>query len=228
MSAIKHFIDESIRREEIDAFLAKELERAGYASAEIARTPLGTRIIIYAMKPGLIIGRRGENIRELTKVIEEKFKLSNPQIAVSEIEVPELNARIMASRIVDSLQKGTHFRRTSFWVLNQIMKGGALGAEIVVRGTLTSQRHRSEKSRAGYIPRSGDPALKNTRLAVVHVKLKQGLLGINVKIIPPDASFPDRLSYNQPAKEVATQPEMAGSSSKEDHGDGEDKTKGEE
>ena len=91
MSAIKHFIDESIRREEIDEFLAKELEKAGYANAEIARTPLGTRIVIYAMKPGLVIGRRGENIRELTKIIEEKFKLSNPQIAVSEIEVPELN-----------------------------------------------------------------------------------------------------------------------------------------
>ena len=70
-----------------------------------------------------------------------------------------------------------------------------MGTEIIIRGKLTSQRHRYEKYRAGYIPRSGEPAIRNTRTAVVHVKLKQGLLGINVKIIPPDAVFPEpRLS----------------------------------
>jgi small subunit ribosomal protein S3 len=224
MSAIKHFIDESIRGEEIDAFLEKELERVGYAGAEIARTPLGTRIIIYAMKPGLVIGRRGENIRELTRIIEERFKLSNPQIAVSEIEVPELNARIMASRIADALQKGTHFRRTGFWVLNQIMKAGALGSEIIIRGKLTSQRHRYEKYRAGYIPRSGEPALRNTRAAVTHVKLKQGLLGINVKIIPPDATFPDRITYKPPIKKEALETKMSVTSTEQGRGDGEKNT----
>ncbi|MFH0897838.1 MAG: 30S ribosomal protein S3 [Candidatus Bathyarchaeota archaeon] len=217
MSAIKHFIEESIRSEEIDEFLSKELERAGYARAEIAKTPLGTRIIIYAMKPGLVIGRRGENIRELTRIIEEKFKLSNPQIAVSEIEVPELDARIMASRIADALQKGTHFRRTGFWVLNQIMKAGALGTEIIIRGKLTSQRHRYEKYRAGYIPRSGEPAIRNTRVAVVHIKLKQGLLGINVKIIPPDAVFPDRITYKPATTKEAVESTIPETSSEQDN-----------
>jgi small subunit ribosomal protein S3 len=99
MSSTKHFINEATHREKIDSFLAKELERAGYSDSEISRTPLGTRIVIYAMKPGIVIGRRGESIRALTRVIEEQFKLPNPQIAVSEIEVPELDARIMASRI---------------------------------------------------------------------------------------------------------------------------------
>lgn len=193
MTATNHFINEATIREMLDEFLAKELEKAGYAYAEIARTPLGTRIVIYAMKPGLVIGRRGENIRELTRIVEEKFKITNPQIAVSEVDVPELNSRIMATKIVDALQRGTHFRRTAFWVLNQIMKAGALGAEIGIRGKLTTQRHRYEKYKAGYLPRSGDPAIKNIRVAVMHVKLKQGLLGINVKIIPPDASFPDRI-----------------------------------
>ena len=203
MSAIRHFIYEATRREEIDAFLAKELQRAGYADAEIVKTPLGTRIIIHVMKPGIVIGRRGENIRELTRVIGEKFKLSNPQIAVQEVEVPELNARIMASRIADSLQRGNHFRRTGFWALNQIMRVGAMGAEIVIRGKLTSQRHRYEKYKAGYNPRSGDPAIKNIRASVISVKLRQGTLGINVKIIPPDAIFPDRIIYNPPTqKEV--------------------------
>jgi small subunit ribosomal protein S3 len=73
------------------------------------------------------------------------------------------------------------------------MRAGAMGAEIVIRGKLTSQRHRYEKYREGYIVRSGDPALKNVRSAVTSVQLKQGMIGINVKIIPPGEIFPDRV-----------------------------------
>ncbi len=193
MSTITHFIDEAIRNKEIDEYLQTKLDKAGFGGAEIARTPLGTRVIIYATRPGLVIGRRGSNIVELTHLLEEKFKLQNPQIAVSEIEVPELNARVMASRIADALQRGIHFRRTGFWALNQIMKAGALGAEIVVRGKLTSQRHRYEKYKEGYIVRSGDPSIKSVRKAVTSVQLKQGLIGISLKIIPPGAVFPDRV-----------------------------------
>ena len=112
MSIVNHFINESMRQLEINDFLERELTRAGFGGAEIMRTPLGTRIIIYAMKPGVVIGRRGTNIRELTRLLEEKFELFNPQIAVSEVEVPELNANIMASRIADALQRGIHFTST--------------------------------------------------------------------------------------------------------------------
>jgi len=193
MSIIKHFISESVRNLEIDEYLEKALDRSGYGGVEITRTPLGTRVVIYAMKPGIVIGRRGTNIRDLSKVIEEKFNLSNPQIAVSEIEVPELNAKIMASRMSESLLKGTHFRRVGFWASNQIMNAGALGVEIIIRGKLTTQRHRFEKYVAGYLPKAGDPAIKNVRRAVVHVKLKPGTLGITVKIVPPDAVLTDKI-----------------------------------
>jgi small subunit ribosomal protein S3 len=238
MSSIKHFIEESILREEIDAFLANELTRAGYTGAEIAKSPLGTRIIIHAMKPGLVIGRRGTNIRALARVIEEKFNLSNPQIAVSEMEVPALSARVMASRIADALQRGIHFRRTGFWALNQIMGAGALGVEIIIKGKLRTRRHRYEKYREGYIPRSGDPAIKNTEIAVAHVKLKQGMLGITVKIIPPDATFPDWIKFETPSREEAVEPETPSreeavepetemASDKEYSGNGEEETNGE-
>ena len=197
MSMVKHFIEEAIRNEELDAFLAKELERAQYGGVEVTKTPMGSRVIVYATKPGIVIGRRGANIRELTRVLEEKFNLNNPQIAVSEIEIPELNPRVMACRIAEGLQRGLHFRRTGFWALNRIMNAGALGTEIIIRGKLTSRRHRYEKYRGGYIPKSGDPALKNTRTANVYVKLKQGILGVRVNIIPPDASFPDSVEVKQ-------------------------------
>jgi len=207
MSVVKNFINNAIRQLEIHDFLEKELRRSGFGGAEITKTPLGTRIIIYAMKPGIVIGRRGTNIRGLTRLLEEKFNLFNPQIAVSEVEVPELNASIMASRIAEALQRGVHFRRIGFWALNQIMRAGAVGCEIIIKGKLTSRRHRSEKYREGYIPRVGDPFLENVRRAVTTVTMRPGTLGINVKIVPPNIRFPDQIEIRTPVTEETLIPD---------------------
>ncbi|MGQ9551354.1 MAG: 30S ribosomal protein S3 [Candidatus Bathycorpusculaceae bacterium] len=193
MAVVKRFITESIKKTEIDEFLQRKLEKAGYGGVNLSKTPLGTHIVIYAMRPGLVIGRGGETIRELATVLEENFKVSNPQISVSEIEVPELNAYVVASRVASALQRGVHFRRAGFWALNQVMDAGALGVEIVISGKLRTERARFEKFRAGYFPRCGDPALKYTRKAEVHVQLKPGIFGVKVKIMPPEAQFPDKI-----------------------------------
>ena len=193
MSTIKHFISESVKKAQIDEFLQKELENAGYGGVEITRTPLGTHVVIYAMRPGVVIGRGGESIRQLAKTLEEKFGLPNPQISVAEIEVPELNAYIVASRIAAALRRGVHFRRAGFWALNRIMEAGALGAEIIISGKLRTERARYEKFRAGYLPKSGEPAMKYMRKAEVHVQLKPGIFGVKVRIMPPDAEFPDKI-----------------------------------
>lgn len=193
MSIVKRFISESIKRTEIDEFLQKNLERAGYGGVDISKTPLGTHVVIYAMRPGLVIGRGGETIKELATTLEQNFKVSNPQISVSEIEVPELNAFVVASRIASALERGVHFRRAGFWAINQVMVAGALGIEIVISGKLRTERAHFEKFRAGYFPRCGDPALKYMRKAEVHVQLKPGIFGVKVKIMPPDAKFPDKI-----------------------------------
>jgi small subunit ribosomal protein S3 len=193
MAIVKHFITESIKRTEIDEFLQNKLERAGYGGLTISKTPLGTHIVIYAMRPGLVIGRGGETIRELASILEEKFQVSNPQISVSEIEIPELNAYVVASKLASALQRGVHFRRAGFWALNQVMDAGALGAEIVISGKLRTERARYEKFKAGYLPKCGEPPLKYTRKAEVHVQLKPGMFGVRVKIMPPDAQFPDKI-----------------------------------
>ena len=198
MSVVKHFITESIKKTEIDEFLQKKLERAGYGGVTISKTPLGTHMVIYAMRPGLVIGRGGESIKELASILEEKFKVSNPQISVSEIEIPELNAYVVASRIASALQRGIHFRRAGFWALKQVMDAGALGAEIVISGKLRTERARFEKFRAGYLARCGEPALKYMRKAEVHVQLKPGIFGVRVRIMPPDAVFPDKIQIIEP------------------------------
>ena len=194
MSIVKRFITESIKRTEIDEFLQKKLERAGYGGVNLSKTPLGTHVVIYAMRPGLVIGRGGETIKELAAQLEHNFKVSNPQISVSEIEVPEFNAHVVANRVSSALERGVHFRRAGFWALNQVMEAGALGAEIVISGKLTTERARFEKFKAGHFPIVGEPAARAMRTAEAHVQLKPGIIGIRVKLMPPDAHFPDKVT----------------------------------
>jgi len=197
MSVVKHFLTEAVKKTEIDEFLRNEFERAGYGGVDIAKTPLGTHIVVYAMRPGLVIGRGGETIKELATLLEQKFQLPNPQISVAEIEVPELNAYVIASRVTSALKRGVHFRRAGFWALQQVMEAGALGAEVIISGKLRTERARYEKFRAGYIPKSGDPALTFLRKAELHVQLKPGIYGVKVRIMPPDAKFPDQVQITE-------------------------------
>ena len=204
MSIVKRFITEAIKRTEIDEFLQKKLERAGYGGVNLSKTPLGTHVVIYAMRPGLVIGRGGETIKELASALEQNFKVGNPQISVSEIEVPEFNAHVVANRVSSALERGVHFRRAGFWALNQVMEAGALGAEIVISGKLTTERARFEKFKAGHFPIVGEPALRAMKTAEAHVQLKPGIIGVRVKIMPPDACFPDKVTIVKPAPEEET------------------------
>src|SRR4030065_1478490 len=215
MSIVKRFITESIKKTEIDEFLQKKLERAGDGGVDLSKTPLGTHVVIYAMRPGLVIGRGGETIKDLATVLEEKFKVSNPQISVSEVEVPEFNAFMVASRVASALQRGVHFRRAGFWALNQVMDAGALGIEIVISGKLGTERARFEKFRAGYFPRCGEPALRQMRKAEVHVQLKPGIIGVRVKLMPGDAVFPAKTPIRTPPP-VEEKPEALKEEAKEE------------
>ena len=201
MSVIRHFIEESVKKAKIDEFLRNEFERAGYGGVDITKTPLGTHIVIYTMRPGMVIGRGGETIKQLAEHLEEKFQLPNPQISVAEIEIPELNAYVIAARVTSALKRGVHYRRAGYWALNRVMEAGALGAEIIISGKLRTDRARYEKFRAGYLPKSGDPPMKYVRKAVLHVQMKPGVLGVKVRIMPPDAKFPDQVQIVEEVSE---------------------------
>lgn len=194
MSVVKRIIKDSIEKLEVDELLAEEFEQAGYAGINLTKTPLGTQINLYTMRPGRVIGKRGRAIKAASERLEKELGISNPQITVVEVEVPELIPRIMASRIANALERGIHYRRALFWALRRIMESGALGCEIVLRGKLRSDRSRFEKVSEGYMPKSGDPAIRQLRSATIHVKLKRGTFGVNVNIVPPEAKFPDKIS----------------------------------
>jgi small subunit ribosomal protein S3 len=196
MSVVKRIIKDSIERVKVDELLAEEYEQAGYGGIQLTKTPLGAQINLFAMRPGRVIGKRGRAIKEASEKLETQLGLPNPQITVIEVEVPELNPMIMASRVANALERGVHFRRSVFWSLNRIMESGALGCEIILKGPLRSARSRFEKVVEGYVPKSGDPALRYVKSATIHVKMKRGVLGVTVNIVSPDAKFPDKVDLS--------------------------------
>ncbi len=181
----KYFLQLGFTKLKVDEFLAKNFMRAGYSRVDVIKTPLGTRVIIYADRPALIIGRRGQTIRQLTEVLEKYFKLENPQITVTQVDNPDLDARIVASRIALAIERGYHFRRAAYVALRRILAAGAVGAEIVISGKLTSERARSEKIRAGKVYKTGAHVERLVDRAVIHLLRKPGMYGIQVTIVKP-------------------------------------------
>lgn len=191
ITATKKVMNKFARNAEIDEFLEKSLTEAGYGGVDITTSPVGTRITLFVQRPGLVIGRRGMGIRDLTEKLEKKFGLPNPQISVVEEEVPELNPRIMCSRISQTVVRGTAFRRAALWAMNSMMNAGALGVEIVISGKLRSERAHFEKYVAGVVPKSGETADRIVRRATADVLLKMGLYGVKVSIAIKNSIAPD-------------------------------------
>ncbi|MEM0490673.1 MAG: 30S ribosomal protein S3 [Ignisphaera sp.] len=185
----RYFIEQGLKKVGVDEYLASKFWRAGYAGVDVIRTPLGTRVIIYAARPGLIIGRRGQNLRIIQAVLEQIFHIESPQITVVEVSDPDLNARVVAFNIALALERGIHFRRAAFVAVRRIMGAGALGCEIVISGKLVAERARYEKIKAGKVYKSGEQSLFLVDRAVAHVLLKPGIFGVEVLITKPGTTI---------------------------------------
>ena len=185
------FIEDGLRRSQINEFFADELGRAGYGGMDVAQTPMGTQIVLKAEKPGMVIGKGGKNIRKVTTELEERFDLDDPQIDVQEVDEPDLNARIVADRLANALERGWYFRKAGHTTIDRIMEAGALGAEIVLSGKVTGARSRVEKFNRGYIKHNGEPAESIVDEGQGVAVMKLGTIGVTVKIIPPGAELPD-------------------------------------
>jgi small subunit ribosomal protein S3 len=191
MADEQQFIEDGLQRTQIDEFFAEELGRAGYGGMDVAKTPMGTQIVLKAEKPGMVIGKGGKNIRKITTELEDRFNLEDPQIDVQEVEEPDLNARIVADRLGNALERGWYFRKAGHTTIDRIMESGAKGAEIVLSGKVTGARSRVEKFNRGYIKHNGEPAEEIVDSGVGVAVMKLGTIGVRVKIIPPNAQLPD-------------------------------------
>ena len=186
----------------------KEVSRAGFGGLDVQRTPLGTRVILTTERPGLVIGRKGQTIKNLTTAIEEQFGFENPQIEVQEVKDPNLNAQIMAEKLAFSLERGWHFRRAGHSSVRRIMDSGAKGCYIIIAGKLTGQRHRTEKFKDGNIKFCGDPKANFMDQGYAVAKLKMGVIGVTVQIMEPNAKLPADTTVLGRTEAVAVLPQI--------------------
>lgn len=198
MSVEKKFVQEGITKALVDEYLAVELERAGYGGMVMNRTPMGTQITVYAEKPGMVIGKGGKLIRKITRDLDRKYHLDNPQIDVQDVGRGDLNGRVVANRLASSLERGWYFRKAGQSMMRRVMDAGALGCEIVISGKLTGPRSRTEKFISGYIKHSGKPAIDLVDKGYSVAVKKLGVIGCQVRIIPPDVRLPDDFQIQMP------------------------------
>ncbi|WP_440945500.1 30S ribosomal protein S3 [Methanosarcina sp. T3] len=191
MAIEKKFVNDGYVKASMDEYFAEQLSRAGYGGMELNRTPMGTQIVIYSEKPGMVIGKAGKVIRKLTRDVATKYNLENPQIDAQEVKRPELNAQMMASRLAASIERGWYFRKAGHNTLRAVMNAGALGCEVVISGKLTGARSRVEKFVDGYIKHSGNPVEEVVDEGFAVAIKKLGTLGCKVRIIQPGVVLPD-------------------------------------
>jgi len=200
MAVEKKFISEGVRKARVEKYLTKELKRAGYGGMDIARTPLGTQVTIFAEKPGIVIGKGGKLVHQLTQDLAQKYAVESPQIEVQQVANPSFNAQIMAERLANALERGWYFRKAGTSILRRVMDSGALGCQVIIAGKLTGARARTQKFTEGYIKHCGEPSITLVEKGYAVAIKKLGVIGVQVKIVPAGAKMPDHFEVIEQEK----------------------------
>ena len=181
----------------IKEYIKRDLGKGKISKLDIEYTPVGEKIIISTSKPGLVIGRKGEKIGELTDVLKRRFKLENPHIEIKEIENPLFDSQNVADEIALALERmgNLKFKVIAYRKLQEIMRAGALGCEMRLTGKLPSERAKSWRFAEGYLKKAGESSKEIDR-AQATALTKTGIIGIKVAIMPPGARIYDRIDIN--------------------------------
>ena len=140
--------DFAIRR-----FVKKEGSRAGVSRIEIERFPQQLLVNIHTARPGILIGRKGDAVKDMRTGLE-KLTSKKVKVEVTEIDKPDLDATLVAENIVDQLQRRIGHSRAMKRAISQAMRQGAQGIKIEVAGRLAGgDMARREWSSEGRVPR---------------------------------------------------------------------------
>ncbi len=192
----RKILAEKMKEFEIEELITDKTKGVGHSHTKVQRTPLGEKIVIHASRPGLVVGRKGANIIKMTSTLKKKFKLDNPQIEISEVNNPNLDANIVAERIATSLERfgASRFKGVGHKTMADVMKAGALGVEIIIGGRgVPGERAKSWRFYSGYLKKCGNLAMTGVRKAERTANLKTGAIGVKVRIMPPDLKLPDNI-----------------------------------
>lgn len=191
----RKFVAQNMKEHEVKTYLAKELSRVGLSDVKLQRTPLGEKILIIASRPGLVVGKGGGNITKLTNQLKNKFGLENPQIEIEEVLDSRADAAITAEMIANSLERygSSRFKGVGHKALSTVMAAGALGVEILISGKIPSSRAKTWRFYMGYLKKCGDISIVGVHKAQQIARLKSGVVGIQVTIMPGSTELPDKI-----------------------------------
>lgn len=197
----RKFVAEKLKEHQVQEFISQTLKNVGHSHTSIQRTPMGEKVVIFASRPGLVVGRKGENIKKLTNTLKKKFNLENPQIEIAEVEQPHLNAQIVAERIASTIERFgiNKFKAIGHKTMADVMASGAHGVEIIISGKVPSQRAKSWRFYTGYLKKCGDIAMEGVQHAKAIAVLKAGEIGVKVSIMGPEVELPDNIEVKQAA-----------------------------
>merc|ERR1719251_341060 len=211
MNKKKKFVKDGVFYAELNDFLAEELAEDGYSGCEVRVTPTRTEVIIRATRPRQVVGEQGRRVREITALVQKRFQFQKGQIILfaEKIRNKGLSALAQAQAAKFRLLQGLSVRRAAYSVVKFIMDKGAKGCEVVVSGKLRGQRAKKMKFKDGLMLCAGDITNLYIEKAVKHVHLRQGVIGIKVKIMLPhdptgdegvSRDLPDAIKVHDPDK----------------------------
>jgi small subunit ribosomal protein S3 len=182
----------------IREYVRDSLGKGKVSRVKIEYTPVGEKIIIATNRPGMIIGKGGEKIKELTRMLKRKFSLENPDIEIDEIKRPEFDAQFMADEIALSLERfgPLKFKVIAYRALQRIMGAGALGTEIRISGKLPGARAKTWRFAQGYLKKTGDSAKVVDRAQAV-AQTRPGTVGVKMSILSPEAVLTDKIVIDE-------------------------------
>ncbi|MEM3675988.1 MAG: 30S ribosomal protein S3 [Thermoplasmataceae archaeon] len=189
----RKFVQNSVNKLLVSEYIRKETDSAGFGGFEMKRTPFGTNITLYVNKPGLVIGRHGSKVQEITDTLEKKYKVESPQIEVKEVPDPDLNPQVVSKKIALSLEKGWSYRKAGNTSLRRVIESGSRGVMIRIGGKISGERARAQKFIYGSIKYSGEPARAGMQVGFSAAKLKLGIIGVSVRMLKKDYKLPDDL-----------------------------------
>merc|ERR1712066_150834 len=210
----KHlFVRDGMFKAELDEFFKRELAEDGY-SGVIVRKSKTCEVIIIATRPSQVLGEKTRRIRELTAIVNKRFGHEQSQIDlyVERVANRGLSAVAQAESLRYKLLGGLAVRRAAYGVLRFVMEQGARGCEVVISGKIRGQRAKAMKFVDGMMIHSGYPTREYVDTAVRHVLLRQGVLGVKVKILKPHdetgmngpkLQYPDIVTILEPKEETS-------------------------
>ena len=170
-------------------YLNRALESAEIARVEIEKSVDSVRIILHSGRPGVVIGKRGQEIETLKNDLASLLKKKNIEISVQEVKSPELNATLVAKNIADQLVKRASFKKVMKRAALSAIKSGAKGIKICCAGRLNgAEIAREEWTRVGSIPLH--TLRSDVDYGVAEAKTTYGIIGIKVWICKGEYQLP--------------------------------------